>query len=492
MSQNGLSKSAAARARLNHPIIDSDGHTVENQFILSEYIESVAGPKIAQQFRECFRSRDQRFTPISAEAHREHRITRLPWWSIPARNTRDRATAMLPKLLYERLEELGLDYSVLYTTIGFLAIGIADDELRRATCRALNRMRADMVAGLGDKLTAAAVIPMHTPEGAIEELEYAVEELGMKTAMVASYVKRPIPAVARKRPEAGAYAYWLDVFGLDSDFDYDPFWAKCVELGINPTFHSLGYTWGSRQSISNYVYNHIGSFAASAEAICKGLVMGGVPKRFPKLRFAFLEGGIPWAVSLYCDLISHWHKRNREAVEHYNPDTIDREMLAELTRRYGRRQSEGDPEIVTGNYSFLPLSDEYPFLRDEFAQSGIRSPEDIRDIFVNQLYFGCEGDDPLNAMAFRTNGIPFDIRFNSLYGSDIGHWDVPEMSEVAEEACELVEHGLITGDNLREFVFENAVKFWTANRPDFFAGTAVEKPAAEFLNNDGFSTPRLK
>lgn len=483
MNKPGLSKSAMVRARLGHPIIDSDGHTVENQFILSEYIGSLAGARVAQRFRDGFRNRDQRFTQISAEESRDHRITRLPWWSIPARNTLDRATAMLPKLLYERLGELGLDYSVLYTTIGFFAIGIADDELRRATCRALNRMRADMVSGLADRLTAAAVIPMHTPREAVEELDYAVRELGMKTAMVASYVKRPIPALARKYPETAAYAYWLDVYGLDSDYDYDPFWARCVELGINPTFHSLGYTWGSRQSISNYVYNHIGSFASSAEAICKGLVMGGVPRRFPSLRFAFLEGGIPWAVSLYCDLISHWQKRNRKAVEHYNPDHIDRELLADLTRRYGRRQSEGDSEIVIGNYSFVPVTDEYPFVRDEFAQSGIRGPEDIRDIFVKQFYFGCEGDDPLNAMAFRRNGIPFEIGFNALYGSDIGHWDVPEMSEVAEEAYELVERGLISKDNLRQFVFDNAVGFWTANRPDFFAGTAVEKEASRFLAN---------
>lgn len=481
MSRNGLSKSAVVRARLDHPIIDSDGHTVENELILSEYIESLAGPQLAQEFRERSRSRDQRFTQLSAEQHREHRITRLPWWAIPARNTIDRATAMLPKLLYERMSELGLDYSVLYTTIGFHAIGIADDELRRATCRALNRMRADMVKGLEDRLTAAAVIPMHTPREAIEELEYAVRELGMKTAMVASYVKRPIPALARNNPESRAYAYWLDIFGIDSDYDYDPFWAKCVELGINPTFHSLGYTWGSRQSISNYVYNHIGSFAASAEAICKGLILGGVPKRFPTLRFAFLEGGIPWAVALYCDLISHWQKRNREAVEHYNPDAIDRELLAALTRRYGRRQSEGDAQIVAGNYSFLPVTNEYPFLLDEFAQSGIRGPADIRDIFVRQLYFGCEGDDPLNAMAFRANGIPFDVRFNALYGSDIGHWDVPDMSEVAEEAYELVEQGLISAGNLREFVFDNAVNFWTANRPEFFQRTAVEAQAARFL-----------
>ena len=93
---------------------------------------------------------------------------------MPAANTLDRATAVLPKLLYERMDELGLDYSVLCTTIGFWLIGLEDEELRRASCRALNRMLADMTAGLGDRLTAAAVIPMHTPQEAIQEIEFAV------------------------------------------------------------------------------------------------------------------------------------------------------------------------------------------------------------------------------------------------------------------------------------------------------------------------------
>jgi hypothetical protein len=61
-----------------------------------------------------------------------------------------------------------------------------------------------------------------------------------------------------------------------------------------------------------------------------------------------------------------------------------------------------------------------------------------------------------------------------LYGSDIGHWDVPDMSRIAEEADELVEQGVIDEDCLRALLFDNAITFWTANNRDFFKGTAVE------------------
>jgi hypothetical protein len=320
---------------------------------------------------------------------------------------------------------------------------------------------------------------MHTPQEAIQELEYTVQELGMKSAMIASFVKRPIPIIARKYPDAARFAYTLDVYGIDSDYDYDPFWSKCQEFGIAPTFHSLGYTWGSRQSYSNYVYNHVGSFAASAEAICKGLLMGGVPMRFPKLRFGFLEGGVAWAVMCYCDLISHWHKRNGKAMREFlNPARVDERLFASLVSRYARRQTDGELATLQDFAPSTTLSTDMSI--DEFERSGIQSAEDIRNIFVEKFYFGCEGDDPLNAMAFNPRGIPFDARLKPLYGSDIGHWDVPDMSEITEEVYELVKHGVIDEKSLRTFLFDNAITFWTANNPDFFKGTRVEAAAEHY------------
>ena len=52
-----------------------------------------------------------------------------------------------------------------------------------------------------------------------------------------------------------------------------------------PTFHGPGEGWGSRQSISNYVYNHMGHFASANDAVCKSLFLGGVTRRFPATEF---------------------------------------------------------------------------------------------------------------------------------------------------------------------------------------------------------------
>ncbi len=473
------SKSAAIRERLNHPIIDSDGHQMELAPVFQEYLREIGGAGVLERFKSVFFDTfsDPRWRNFSPAERHQRRAIRPTWWACPARNTRDLATALMPRLFHERMDEMGLDVSIVYPTLGLLAMEMEDDEVRRAAARALNRMKADMFAGLTDRLIPVATIPMHTPAEAIAELEYAVGELGLRAVMMASYVRRPIEFARKISPEAARFALWMDTYGLDSEYDYDPVWAKCLELGVSPTFHSVGYGWGSRATPSNYVHNHLGNFAASADAICRGLVMGGVPMRFPALRFAFMEGGAAWARNLYCDLISHWHKRNRAAMENYNPANIDDAVFVDLTRRYGSGGSAARAEELLKAFRGFMQRGEDPELLDEWKQSGIQRPEDIRDIFSERFYFGCEGDDPMNLLAYDAKGSPFGARLRALYGSDLGHWDVPEMVEAAEEAYELVEDGLLGEADFRALVFGDAVKFWTAANPDFFAGTIVADAA---------------
>src|SRR5262249_6272813 len=131
------------------------------------------------------------------------------------------------------------------------------------------------------------------------------------------------------------YACWLDVLGIDSAYDYDPVWRTCEELGYAATFHSAAENYGLRNSITNFVYNHIGHFGEAGNAVCKALFLGGVTRRFPRMRFAFLEGGVAWGCSVFADLLSHWEKRNGKAIQDFNPANLDRETLAALLQQYG-------------------------------------------------------------------------------------------------------------------------------------------------------------
>ena len=53
---------------------------------------------------------------------------------------------------------------------------------------------------------------------------------------------------------------------------------------------------------------------AARNFFCRSLIFSGVTRRFPKLSFAFLEGGVSWALTLLTDIVEHWEKRNADAL----------------------------------------------------------------------------------------------------------------------------------------------------------------------------------
>ncbi len=465
------------RARIDHPVIDADAHTLEFVPAVLDEIRAVAGEAAARSYEQVLRvSQDTRGLP--ADQKRALGLFRLTWWGFPARNTLDRATATLPRLQYERLDELGIDFAVLFPTYGLSCLSLDDEELRRAGARGFNRYYAEAYGELRDRIATAALIPMHTPEEAIEELDFAVGELGFRNAVLAGHVARPVPIEDPPRT-----ARWLDNFALDSAHDYDPVWARCQELGIAPAFHSSGMGWPNRSSPTSYVYNHLGNFAAAGEHTCRSLLLGGVPVRFPALRFAFLEGGVAWACNLYADLIGHFEKRGRHAIGHLDPNTLDGARMRELFEKYAPPSFSRHLGKLDEALSLLSDPTEDPATTDEFAASGIGSVEDLRDVFTRSFFFGCEADDPMNAMAFDTRANPLGARLRPIFGSDIGHWDVPDMRGVLGEAWELVDEGLIDGPALREFVFENPARMLAEANPHYFEGTPVEAAVTSLVES---------
>jgi predicted TIM-barrel fold metal-dependent hydrolase len=486
---NSRTEPRTIHAQLTHPVIDSDGHWVEYFPMVVDYLTKVGGTKAG----EGLRSRDEvigRILGLSNEQRKDEGRAQEAWWAFPTRNTLDRATAMIPKLLYQRMEELGLDFTVLYPTsgLGFYAIG--DAEVRQATCRAFNMYVADVFREYSDRMTPTAVIPMHTPQEAIAELEH-VKSLGLKAIVMGSLIRRPIPSIARKGERIRTAATY-DVLGLDSEYNYDPVWAKCVELGLAPTFHSAGRGMGFRISPSNFTYNHIGHFAAADEAVCKAIFMGGVTRRFPTLKVAFLEGGVGWACQLYADLIGHWKKRNAKALEEVNPANLDKKLLRELFEKYeGKTAAEKLSEwkvVPEGEAAAAAWAAKGPAVIDDYAACKIEKGADVRDLFTRNFYFGCEADDPMNAWGFNRKVNPYGARIKMLFGSDIGHFDVPDMKDVLVEAHEMVDDGVISEGDFRDFVFTYAVDFWTGMNPDFFKGTVVENQVAALIKSGASTT----
>src|ERR1700733_10266662 len=92
--------SATIHSRLGHPVIDADGHWVEFEPTLLDYLDAVAGPTMVDRFKreDCLAGALHRWRSMTAEERGAQRPMQPGWWICPMRNSLDRATAMLPRL----------------------------------------------------------------------------------------------------------------------------------------------------------------------------------------------------------------------------------------------------------------------------------------------------------------------------------------------------------------------------------------------------------
>ena len=463
------------RQRLDHPVIDADGHFMEfmplvNDEVLS-YLEESGGLDLVERFRSAG-ARVMDTAVFEADRTTEAVVNGwrsiASWWGNPVADPRERATAHLPALLYDRLDELGVDLMLTYPSWTLAFMTATDPQLRGPLCRAVNRHIARLFRPYSDRLLPAAIIPMETPEEAVAEIDYAVGELGFRLVVIGGHATRAVGS------SGDPAAFRLDVFGLDSVYDYDPVWEACVANRVAPVFHSSVQNSHPARSITNYSFNHIGGIAHAHEALCKALFMGGVYRRFPQLRFGYLEGGVMWGASLLADMVGHWDKRGAHAIEQLDPSRLDVDAVMAFVAQHGTEEMVAKSATLAGDLSRPPAR---PLQLDDFAAAGISTAADILTPFAERSFFGCEADDPLMGLAFKLHIAHTDVRLRPLLGTDVSHWDAPVMNEVIPEAYEAVSDGAVSDEEFREFTFVNPVLLHGGVNPDFFAGTVCDKQA---------------
>jgi predicted TIM-barrel fold metal-dependent hydrolase len=487
MTHRGPRDGASVRRDLRHPVIDADGHWTELYPIFFDFIREVAGLQAMETFRSRYGQRFHAWYAASPAERQRRRLRRPAFWGVPAQ-THDRAAACIPALFRERLDDWGIDLAIVYPSIGLtLGRDVSDPDLIAGVIRAYNAMAAEMFAAHADRIVPVGVISLADPKEAVSQLEHA-HALGLRAVTTGGPVARDIEQDAEWQPEAARRRVYLDGIGLDSPHDYDPLWRRFVELRMPVASHGGSMGWPDRSSPTSFVANHVGHFAQSHHLFARSLFLGGVSERFPELNFAFLEGGVGWACNLYSDLIGHWEKRNRAYMaERLRPTNIDRVELRRLFERY----TAGNPrftgkldDILARNLDNLECDITQEELTerdrdaDEFAHVHIEERDDIRRLFAERFYFGCEADDPLIALAFDAD---LGLQLRPLLGSDISHFDVPDASQVLGEAWELVEDGLIDQADFRELTFANAVRLYGTMNPEFFRGTILADDARREL-----------
>ena len=199
----------------------------------------------------------------------------------------------------EAMDREGVDVAVLFPSRGLFVLGLdsvdqmgadgLEPAFASAIARAYNDWLRDFIAAAPSRLFGAAMVAPHDVASAVEEARRCVTEYGFKAIFLA-------PGAVNRRP-------WHHPA-------YDPLWAECERLGIPVAFHGGGRTH-LRPDFSLEIFDrlmmwHTFSQPLGIMATAVSLTAGGVCERFPRIRFALLEGNCSWAPWLLHRLDEHY------------------------------------------------------------------------------------------------------------------------------------------------------------------------------------------
>ena len=147
-------------------IIDGDGHIFED------------GEAIAKHFPYSAVGGRLRSGVFPLNSHIQYSLTRTPPGAF-ATNSEGRFQNPRPEGWMEFMNQVEIDYAVLFPTAGQRIGRIVDRDYAVGAARAYNDWLAETYLRRDPRFKGIALLPMHDAEAALEELRHAYTELGM-------------------------------------------------------------------------------------------------------------------------------------------------------------------------------------------------------------------------------------------------------------------------------------------------------------------------
>jgi uncharacterized protein len=349
-------------------VIDGDGHVMEDTAGIISHLEP--------PYRDVAHRKGVIFPPLD-HLHAGRAVETPP--------QRDQRPAVGPEGWLDFLDDVGIEWTVLYPTVGLAYGKIVSLDYAVAVSRAYNDWLHATYLRFNPRFKGMAIIPMQDPEEAVKELRRAVTELGMFGAMM--------PSNGLPQP-LGAKMYW-------------PIYAEADRLGCSLAIHGGAHDRFGMDQMNMYVPVHALGHPWGLAINCASIVYNGIFDRFPRVRIAFLEGGVAW-------------------------------LLLLLERLHASHET---------HFQYIPAG-EFGFREGEDPSEYIK--KQIRD---GRFYLGVETEELTMPFAIKTVG---NQAF--LYSSDFPH-------EVTNESCkhdigELLESQEISEDDKAALLHGNAETFY--------------------------------
>jgi predicted TIM-barrel fold metal-dependent hydrolase len=236
-----------------------------------------------------------------------------PMRAIPAFTDRDARMALMDRMHVDAI----LNFPTLASLI---EVNFMDDPVAtQVLIHAFNEWMYDEWGfDVGNRIFSTPVMNLSTCEGAVTELEWALER-GARTILV-----RPAPVAGFRGPRSPFLP------------EFDPFWARVQEAGIPVMHHSSdsGYQrfaneWnGSEREMRPFEPEVFSMMSSSHRPIMDTVfsaVGHGMLSRFPGVRLATIECGSTWITRLVEDMVTTYKKTPHLFAEH-PVDVIRRQL----------------------------------------------------------------------------------------------------------------------------------------------------------------------
>jgi predicted TIM-barrel fold metal-dependent hydrolase len=256
----------------------------------------------------------------------------------------------------EHMDELNIDVQVLYPTV-FLRAWTQDPECEAVLCRSYNRWLADIWSKAPTRLRWVVMPPLLSMEETKKELRFAKEN--------------------------GACGVFMRGIEVDRRLDnpyFFPLYKLAEELDLPICFHSGCNSFDMRE-----LYQTESGFGKSKLPVVSAfhsLLIGDVPKLFPKLRWGFVEVSAQWIPYVLNDLAIRFRRKGKRL----SPTAMaDNNMFVacqvtddlEYVLKYA-----GEGQLVVGtDYGHADTSAEIEALRK--VKDGGKVPAAVADKILN-------------------------------------------------------------------------------------------------------------
>jgi len=193
----------------------------------------------------------------------------------------------------QHLDPLDIEFGLLQV-LDLLVPSQQNLEFGAAVQRAVNEWQVECWSKPEPRLKASIIVGQDNAEAAVAEIE--------RCAATGKYVQ--VHVSPRANEPLGRRRYW-------------PIYEAAQAAGLPLGIHVGGYGGHAPTGSGwpSYYNEEHHSNAHSVAAQLTSLVIEGVPERFPKLKFVFIEGGFGWVPAITWRMDKHW-QRFRDEVPH--------------------------------------------------------------------------------------------------------------------------------------------------------------------------------